>query len=255
MNERVRFETVPEGIAIITIDWPEARNALGREVREGLFRAWDRFERDDALKVAILTGAGERAFCAGGDLKEMSETALAVPPRDMFPALGDNIEVTKPTIAAVNGVAFAGGFLLAQCCDLCVASSNAQFAITEARVGRGAPWAAPLISMIPQRVMMELLLTGRPIDARRAYEVGLVNHVVNPWELMDKALELARDIVANAPLSVKASRETVRLATEMGRTSALAAARQAFEPAYLSQDAQEGPTAFREKRRPQWSGR
>ena len=255
MNRHVRFETHSDGVVVITIDAPETRNALGQEVREGLFAAWDRFERDDQLQVAILTGAGDKAFCAGGDLKEMSRTALTVPPRDMFPAPGDNIELTKPTIAAVNGVAFAGGFLLAQSCDLCVASATARFAITEAKVGRGAPWATPLIHMIPQRVMMELLLTGRPIDAARAYEIGLVNRVTPPERLMDTALELAREIAANAPLSVMAMRETVMLATEMGRSAAQRAARHAFERAYRSADAQEGPAAFSEKRAPLWLGR
>ena len=132
-------------------------------MREGLFAAWDRFERDPALRVAILTGAGDKAFCAGGDLKEMVETGMQVPPRDMFPLPYDNVELSKPTIAAVNGVAFAGGWMIAQACDLCVASTSAKFAITEVKVGRSSPWAAPLIHMIPQRIMMEIVLTGKPI--------------------------------------------------------------------------------------------
>ena len=107
MSDAVLFEARHDGIAVITLNRPEARNALGRDIRDGLFAAWARFEQDSALRVAILTGAGEKAFCAGGDLKEMTERQLTVPPRDMFPVPGDNIEVTKPTIAAVNGVAFA----------------------------------------------------------------------------------------------------------------------------------------------------
>ena len=255
MTDDVLFTTTDDGIAIITINRPEARNALGKAVRDGLFTAWDRFEKDPALKVAILTGAGDKAFCAGGDLKEMSELKLTVPPREMFPIPGDTIDVTKPTIAAVNGVAFAGGWLLAQSCDLCVASISARFAITEVKVGRGAPWSVPLIHMIPQRIMMEILLTGRPITAARAYEIGLVNRVTEPGDLMDAALELAREIAANAPLSVKAAKETVRLATEMGVTAGLRSARHAYEYAYRSEDAQEGPRAFAEKRPPVWKGR
>jgi enoyl-CoA hydratase/carnithine racemase len=224
-------------------------------VRQGLFAAWDRFERDPALRVAILTGAGEKAFCAGGDLKEMVEKKLQVPPRDMFPVPGDSIEVSKPTIAAVNGVAFAGGWMIAQACDLCVASTAAKFAITEVKVGRGSPWAAPLIHMIPQRIMMEIILTGKPITAERAYQIGLVNRLAEPAALMDAALELAKEILDGAPLSVKAGRETVMLATEMGRAAALQAARAAHEHAYCSDDAQEGPRAFAEKRTPQWKGR
>jgi enoyl-CoA hydratase/carnithine racemase len=255
MSDAVLFEVRGDGIAIITLNRPEARNALGRDIREGLFAAWARFERDSDLRVAILTGAGEKAFCAGGDLKEMVETGLAVPPRDMFPVPGDNIVVSKPTIAAVNGVAFAGGWMIAQACDLCVASSSARFAITEVKVGRGSPWAAPLIHMIPQRIMMEIILTGKPITAQRAYEIGLVNRLAAPEALMATALELAHEILDGAPLSVQAGRETVMLATEMGRSAALQAARCASEVMYRSEDAQEGPRAFAEKRTPTWKRR
>lgn len=255
MADAVLFEARDDGIAIITLNRPEARNALGKDIRAGLFAAWERFERDPAARIAILTGAGDKAFCAGGDLKEMTETHLAVPPRDMFPVPGDNIELTKPTIAAVNGVAFAGGWMIAQACDLCVASTTAKFAITEVKVGRSSPWAAPLIHMIPQRIMMEIVLTGKPITAQRAYEIGLVNRLAEPAKLLDAALELAGEILEGAPLSVRAARETVMLATEMGRSAALRAARHASESTYLSQDAQEGPKAFAEKRRPKWQGR
>ncbi len=255
MHDAVLFDAREDGIAVITLNRPDTRNALSRDIREGLFAAWSRFERDAALRVAILTGAGEKAFCAGGDLKEMVERGLAVPPRDMFPVPGDNIEVTKPTIAAVNGVAFAGGWMIAQACDLCVASNTARFAITEVKVGRGSPWAAPLIHMIPQRIMMEIILTGKPITAQRAYEIGLVNRLAEPASLMDTAFELARDILDGAPLSVQSGRETVMLATEMGRSAALQAARCASEVMYRSEDAREGPRAFAEKRRPDWKGR
>lgn len=254
MSEAVLFEAREDGVAIITLNRPEARNALGKDIRQGLFAAWERFERDPKLRVAILTGSGDKAFCAGGDLKEMTETHLEVPPRDMFPVPGDNIELTKPTIAAVNGVAFAGGWMIAQACDLCVASTSAKFAITEVKVGRSSPWAAPLIHMIPQRIMMEIVLTGKPITAQRAYEIGLVNRLAEPEKLMTVALELAAEILEGAPLSVRAARDTVMLSTEMGRSAALKAARHASEYAYRSEDAQEGPKAFAEKRRPQWKG-
>jgi enoyl-CoA hydratase len=255
MNDAVLFDAREDGIAIITLNRPEARNALGKDIRAGLFAAWDRFERDPALRVAILTGSGDKAFCAGGDLKEMTELRLSVPPRDMFPVPGDNIELTKPTIAAVNGVAFAGGWMIAQACDLCVASTRAQFAITEVKVGRSSPWAAPLIHMIPQRIMMEIVLTGKPITAQRAYEIGLVNRLAEPDGLMAAALALAAEILDGAPLSVQAAREMVMLSTEMGRSAALRAARHVSERVYRSEDAQEGPKAFAEKRRPQWKAR
>ncbi len=255
MDDAVLFDARDDGIAIITLNRPETRNALGAEIREGLRAAWKRFELDPALRIAILTGAGEKAFCAGGDLKEMVETGMQVPPRDFYALPYDSIELSKPTIAAVNGVAFAGGWMIAQACDLCVASTTAKFAITEVKVGRGSPWASPLIHMIPQRIMMEIILTGKPITAQRAYEIGLVNRLVEPPALIETALALAAEILEGAPLSVKAGRETVMLATEMGRAAALEAAREAHEVAYRSGDAQEGPRAFAEKRRPEWKGR
>ncbi len=255
MSDAVLFDARDDGIAVITLNRPDARNCLRKDIREGLFDAWDRFERDDNLRIAILTGAGDKAFCAGGDLKEMVETGMKVPPRDMFPLPYDNIELSKPTIAAVNGVAFAGGWMIAQACDLCVASTQAKFAVTEVKVGRSSPWASPLIHMIPQRIMMEILLTGKPITAQRAYEIGLVNRLAEPEQLMDTALELAGEVLEGAPLSVQAARETVMLSTEMGRSAAQQAARHASELCYNSEDAQEGPRAFAEKRRPQWQGR
>ncbi|MGA6206015.1 enoyl-CoA hydratase/isomerase family protein [Nocardia testacea] len=254
MEDAVLFDARDDGIAVITLNRPQTRNCLSAEVRAGLFAAWDRFEHDPALRVAILTGAGPKAFCAGGDLREMVETGMAEPPREMFPVPYDTIELSKPTIAAVNGAAFAGGWMIAQACDLCVASTTATFAVSEVKVGRSSPWAAPLIHMIPQRIMMEILLTGNPISAARAYEIGLVNRLAEPGDLLPAALELAATVLAGAPLSVRAARETVMLATEMGRSAALQAARHASARAYRSADAQEGPAAFAEKRAPRWTG-
>ena len=242
-------------VAVITINQPDRRNALSMAVRQGLFEAWDRFEKDEDAWVAILTGTGDKAFCAGMDLKEASATALKVPPRGLVPVIGDNVLVTKPTIAAVNGVAFAGGWLISQMCDLCIAADTATFGITEVKVGRGTPWAAPLINMLPQRIMMEILLTGAPVTAQRLYEIGYVNKVVPLADLMDEALKLANTIAENAPLTVRACRKTVYLSTEMGRSAALENARDVFVPVYNSEDAQEGPRAFAEKRKPVWKGR
>jgi len=242
-------------VVIITINRPASRNAINREVREGLIAAWERFARDGEARVAILTGAGDKAFCAGADLKEMAQTKLGSLPRNFLPTLNVNIHVTKPVIAAVNGVAYAGGWALVQMCDLVVASTSARFAITEAKVGRGMPWAVPLTHMIPQKVLLEILLTGDPITAQRAYEIGFVNHVVPADQLMPKALAIAETIAENAPLTVAAAKEMVYLATDTGRMAGLETARYLFDHVYRSEDAQEGPRAFAEKRKPQWKGR
>lgn len=254
MADEILYE-LRDRIAVVTINRPEKLNAINTAVRTGLRDAWATFDEDPTARVAILTGSGNRAFCAGMDLVEMSEMGLQVPPPDFIPVLGQNVSVTKPVIAAVNGIAYAGGWLFAQMCDLCVASESATFAISEARVGRGAPWAAPLIHMIPQRIMLEILMTGDPITAHRAYEIGLVNRVVPGEELLPASLELAGKIADNAPLTVEASKRMTYLAGEMGRIAALGAANAVFEKVYTSEDAQEGPKAFREKRKPNWQGK
>ena len=241
--------------AWLTINRPQARNALNTAVRDGLLAGVERFNDDRDARVLVLTGAGEKAFCAGGDLKEMAGTGLTVPPPDFVPQFGRTVDVTKPTIAAVNGVAYAGGFLLAQNCDLCVAADTARFAITEAKVGRGAPWAAPLPWLIPPRVAMQILLTGDPISAARAREIGLVNEVVPAGELHAAAQRLAERIAANAPLSVAAAKKTVRLIAEHPLREAYERAERIWEPVYLSEDAQEGPAAFAAKRAPAWKER
>jgi enoyl-CoA hydratase/carnithine racemase len=254
MAEPVRYR-LDGGVAWLVIDRPEARNAINRAVGEGLWDGFRRFQADPAAAVLVLTGAGDAAFCAGADLKEMAALGMTVPPRDWVPHLGRNLQVTKPVVAAVNGVALGGGFLLAQMCDLCVAAESARFGITEARWGRGAPWAAPLPWLVPPRVALELLLTGEPIGARRAYEVGLVNRVVPDAALREEAGRLAAAIAANAPLSVRAAKAMVHAAAGRDLDQALEEGWRLFEPVYHSEDAQEGPRAFLEKRPPVWRGR
>lgn len=254
MSDAVRYE-VTDRVAWLTIDRPDSRNALSREVRDGLWNGFRRFNDDASAEVLVLTGAGDKAFCAGGDLKEMATAGLQVPPPDFLPFPGRNIEVEKPTIAAVNGVAFAGGFALAQYCDLCIAANTAQLGITEARVGRGTPWAAPLSWLIPPRIAMELLLTASPISAHRAAELGLVNRVVPLAELRDTTQQLAATIIRNAPLSVRAAKKTVLLGARELLDALQDEADRIWEPVYLSEDAQEGPAAFKERRDPVWRGR
>ncbi|WP_330256106.1 enoyl-CoA hydratase-related protein [Nocardia sp. NBC_00565] len=254
MTNEVLYE-VRDGVAWLTINRPDARNSLNKAVRDGLFEGVRRFNDDDLAKVLVLTGVGDKAFCAGGDLKEMSESKLTIPPIDFVPQFGRNIEVDKPTIAAVNGAAFAGGFLLAQTCDLCVASTTATFAISEVKVGRGSPWAAPLPLMIPRRVAMEIVLTGAPMTAQRAHEIGFVNLLVAPDELHSRTKTLAQQIVANAPLSVLAGKRTTTLSAEYPLREAFERAEKIWAPVYSSEDAQEGMLAFAQKRAPKWQGK
>jgi enoyl-CoA hydratase/carnithine racemase len=241
--------------AWLTINRPGAHNALNKAVRDGLWDGVHRFNADNGAKVLVITGAGDKAFCAGADLKEMATDALQIPPPDFLPQFGRNIDVPKPTIAAVNGVAYAGGFALAQQCDLCLAADTATFGITEVKVGRGAPWAAPLPWLVPPRVAMQILLTGDPITAQRAHQIGLVNDVVPAARLAQAAQDLAERIAANAPLSVLAAKRTVRLAAEHSLAAAFVEAERIWAPVYRSEDAQEGPAAFRDKRPPAWKGR
>lgn len=249
-NDELLYE-VSGGIATITINRPNSRNALNSAVREGIRESLHSFTNDDQAKVLIITATGKTAFSAGADLKEMSEQHLTIPPDDFIPDLATH----KPVIAAVNGVALGGGFFLAQQADLVIAASHATFGITEARHGRGAPWAAPLPLMIPPRIAMELLLTAQSINAFRAQNVGLVNIVVPSDELGAASRELAQRIAANAPLSVAAGKAMVRdiLGSVLG--DARHRANDIWASVYLSEDAQEGPRAFKEKRLPRWQGR
>ncbi len=242
-------------VAWITIERPETRNALSGEVRATLTTRLHELAEDRDALVGVLTGRGDKAFCAGGDLKEMSTTTLRVPPRDFVPQVGRTIELDKPLIGAINGLAYAGGFMLAQNCDLLIAAEHARFAVTEVKVGRGVPWAVPLVDLVGSRTAMQLLLTGDPIDAHRAFELGLVNKVVAAEDLCHETQDWALRIAANAPLSVRAAKATVQLAERLPRDQAFTAADRIWEPVYLSQDAQEGPTAFAERRPPSWKGR
>lgn len=251
----VLLREVRDGVLMLTLNRPEQRNAVNAELRSALADAMHGFATDPALRVAVITGAGERSFCAGADLKEMAANRTKQPPRDYFAEFGPDDFIEKPIITAVNGAAYAGGFRMAQFGDLCIASSAASFAISEAKWSRGAPWAAPLTRMLPRRILAELLLTAQPISAQRAYDVGLVNEVVDPDELVPRAWELARTIADNAPLSLTAYKWMMRVGSEAGVAATSAVASELFRHVYDSEDAIEGPAAFREGRKPVWRSR
>lgn len=248
-NSQLLYE-VSDSIATITINRADARNALNAAVRNGIRESLELFTHDESAKVLIITGAGDIAFSAGADLKEMSERRLTVPEEDFI----SDLKTPKPVIAAVNGLAFGGGFYLVQQADLVVAAEHSTFGITEARHGRGAPWAAHLPLLIAPRVALELLLTAQPISALRALEIGLVNKVVASKALMETAREMATQIAANAPLSVAAGKAMVRNTIESTLGAGRLQANEIWDPVYKSADAQEGPRAFKEKRAPKWLG-
>ncbi|QDC37267.1 enoyl-CoA hydratase/isomerase family protein [Sphingobium fuliginis] len=247
--------SIEDHVAEITINRPDKSNALNAAVREGLFDAFKRANEDPECRVVILTAAGSRVFCAGADLVEMAALGITTPPPDYMPVLGKNVAMDKPVIAAVNGAAMAGGFLLVQMCDLVIAAQNASFAITEARRGRGSPWAIPLTKQLPRRVMTELLVTAEPMSAVRAHDLGFVNALAEPDALMERARAMAKVIARNAPLTVRANLRMIRFADDMGVQAAERVADEIFQEVYLSEDAREGPLAFKEKREPVWKGR
>lgn len=251
MPRAVLYEVVGT-TALVTINRPDVRNALDQPALDGLRDAFAAAAGDADVRVVVVTGAGDEAFSAGADLKAIAAGWRPDPAH--WPVLGRNVQLDKPVIAAVNGIAYGGGFNLAMSCDLCVASTTARFGVTEARWGRGFDWAALLPRLIPARVAMEMFLTAVPLGAARAYEVGLVNRVVAPGELRAAALDMAGVIGANAPLSVRAGKALVHRSLADDIDGLMADAVALFAPVYQSADAGEGPRAFSEGRPPHWAG-
>jgi crotonobetainyl-CoA hydratase len=249
-------------VLLITLDRPKA-NAIDVPASRALFRAFNRLRTEPGLRVAILTGAGERFFSAGWDLKAAAggEDIEADHGPGGFAGLTEFFDIGKPVIAAVNGLALGGGFELVLAADLVVAAEHAEFALTEVRLGL-VPDAGGLLrlpSRLPRPIAMEWLLTGRRVTAAEAARWGLVNRVVPAAGLMPAALELARAICAAAPLSVAAALEIMRETEGTAVTEGYQIMRDDTLPAYRrmlsSQDAQEGVRAFAERRPPRWTGR
>ena len=246
--EIVRYERKDQ-IAYIILNRPERLNAISKELGERLDKAWAQFSNDDKAKVAILTGVGDKAFCAGLDMKERAEQDK----KKEFPEMlrhWEGLNIEKPTIAAINGLTMGGGWKIAQDCDIRIAAEHAEFAVSEVKWGRGTPWAMPLLWMIPFGVLMEMLLTGESISAERAYEIGFVNSVVKKEDLMTESTRMAEVIRDNAPLSVKAVKETFYKARDrgLGCTDGLQMAKDIWDKVYQSEDARNGPKAFTEKK-------
>ncbi|MEZ5170793.1 MAG: crotonase/enoyl-CoA hydratase family protein [Acidimicrobiia bacterium] len=241
--------------ALVTLNRPEARNAVSGEVTESVTEVLDDLEADTSVRVVVLTGAGE-VFSAGADLKLAAEgkiDSIAHPDYGFAGVVQRNFP--KPLIAAVNGPALAGGFEIVLSCDLVVAGTDSRFGIPE--VKRGLIAAAGGVIRLPRRVptavALELAMTGDPIDAERARVLGLVNRVVEPGGVVDEALSLADRIAANAPLAVRNSRRIMRESVDLEEDAAWDFQKDLLAEVFSHPDALEGPLAFAEKRDPAWT--
>ena len=258
-NEPIRY-SLEDGIATNTIDRPARKNALSVEAMNGLTNAWERVERDSQARVVILTSADCGVFSAGLDLRQAAEIR-ARDGVDILTLMRDPMQtamrtVSKPIIAAMTGSLMAGGMLLALKCDLRIGLRGTRAGITEVKMGRGSPWAVPLLWMLPQPVVMELVLTGETLPIERLAEYGFVNYLEEtPDAVRARALQLARKIVEGAPLSVRAAKASVLAAMDLGCEKGLVEANRLHVEAYASLDAIEGPRAFAEKRKPVWQGK
>ena len=252
-NEQILTQ-VDDGVLIVTINRPEAKNAMTKAAAEGIAAAMDRLDSEDDLRVGILTGAGG-TFCSGMDLKGFLRGESPVVEGRGF---GGVVQAPpkKPLIGAVEGYALAGGLELMIACDLVVAHKDAKFGIPE--VKRGLVAAAGGVMMlpdqIPERIAMELALTGDFIGAERAYELGLINRIAD-GSALDGALALAARIVANGPLAVRVSKQIVKDSRGWAMDERYDRQGELIAPVFVSEDAREGAAAFAEKRKPNWKGK
>lgn len=251
---------VADGIATITLNRPAQRNALSIAANERLFRIWAQVDGDQAVRVVVLTSADCGTFCAGMDLKEAAQVK-AERGVDILEVLPDPFyermrTVAKPIIAAMTGHFAAGGMVLALNSDLRVGLAGTRGGITEAKLGRGSPWAVPLLWMLPQALLMEMTLTGELVPIEQLHALRFVNYVeATPDAVRARARQLAVRIRDNAPLTVQASKASLVAAMSLGCEAGVTQAKELFRPVYASEDAQEGPLAFAQKRAPLWKGR
>jgi len=258
LAETILYEK-KDHIVTITLNRPDSLNAINRKMRQELSDAVIEFDGDPELFVAIITGSG-RAFCSGRDLKERAEDnargiqakASASMRKDtpyMWP------QTWKPMIAAVNGFALAGGWSIAQLCDLRIASEEAKFGISETKWSLLPPFGTILPKQMNLSSVLELVLTAQPVTAQRAYDMGFVNKVVPAGDLMLEAMTMAQQIADNAPLAVQTFKELAYRGLNMSNQDTSALTYQMYDALLLTEDSKEGPKAFAEKRKPQWKGR
>jgi len=244
-------------VEIITINRPEARNAINYETSAGLAEAFDAAEADDDVWAVVLTGAGDKAFCAGMDLKAFAGGGGGGNVMGVSGGFAGvtNRDFPKALIAAVNGHALAGGFEIMLACDMVVAADHATFGIPE--VKRGLAAGAGGLIRLPRRIglarALELAMTGDAIDAETALGLGLINRVVPGDQVVDAAVELAERICKNAPLAVRGSKKVVKVSADRSEEEAWELQGQIVAEVFSSPDAMEGPRAFAEKREPKWA--
>ncbi len=257
-------------ILLLTLNRPEARNALSPELCCRLADAYRDFALDDNLRVMVLTGAGNKAFCSGGDLAltlplltgaRSPESAwdhrLLDEPDTMDVSVLRSFDIDKPIIAAINGSCLAGGMETMLATDIRIASSSAKFGLPEAKRGL-IPFAGSLVRLprqLPHAIAMEFLLTGDLIDAERAHSLGLINHLTDPDNVLNMALQMAERIAANAPIALREIKRTVRLASGASYAEGFALEDQAKSVVMATEDAREGPLAFMQKRPARYIGR
>ncbi|QDM41324.1 crotonase/enoyl-CoA hydratase family protein [Altererythrobacter sp. TH136] len=257
MAEETQGEVLTEvrdGVLIVTINRPEAKNAMNKAAAEAIAEAMDRLDADDSLRVAILTGAGG-TFCSGMDLKGFLRGERPFVEGRGFGGITEKGPV-KPLIAAVEGYALAGGMELMISCDLIVANSKSKFGIPEAKRGLAAAAGGlvKLPTMIPPKIAMELALTGDFIDAQRAYDLGLINRVTD-GPALDAALELAKTVTANGPVAVRVSKQVINESPGWSMEERWDKQGELMPQVFMSEDAREGSLAFAEKRSPNWKGK
>jgi E-phenylitaconyl-CoA hydratase/naphthyl-2-hydroxymethylsuccinyl-CoA hydratase len=246
-------------VAFITLNRPEAMNSLDPESVSRLTEIWSEVRTDDDIRVAVLTGAGEKSFCTGTDMKKTpppSECMASIWLREGQPII-PHMKTWKPIICAINGYAVGGGLEMALACDMRIASTNAKFGLTEVKVASlaGLNGTQCLPRAIPQAVAMKMLLTGEMIDAHEALRVGLVSDLAEPNELMELAQKFATKIASNAPLSVKAAKQAALMGIDMPLEHGIAFSHLLWGALRDTEDRKEGFQAFSEKRSPMWTGR
>ncbi len=258
MAETVLYEK-RDNVVIITLNRPDSLNSINRQLRRDLAEAITRFDGEADSYVAIVTGAG-RAFCAGRDLKERAndnaEGRQARASDSMYPDRPYMWPQTwKPLIAAINGFALAGGWSIAQMCDLRIAAADAKLGITETKWSLLPPFGTILPKQLPLSAVLELCLTAQPITAQRAYDIGFVNKVVPGDALLEEAVTMAEQIAENAPLAVQYFKELAYRGLNMSTQDISSLTYHMYDQLLTTEDSKEGPRAFAEKRKPRWQGR